>query len=189
VHFGARDYDPDTGRWTAKDPARFSGGSTNLYGYAINDPINLIDPNGKLFIGWHFLITFRAGIDSGMGIGESLDLAWGTVTADFGTQGYNSEDANLHGMAGITPDYRYQSTSQAFGFTINSITSPCSSLDRARKIHAAQDLVTPSHGGIPWTGFRFDADTVSHIIGDIFPSPSTYWNAYAATMAVIAISQ
>ena len=30
--FGARDYDAETGRWTAKDPIRFDGADTNLYG-------------------------------------------------------------------------------------------------------------------------------------------------------------
>ena len=46
VRFGARDYDPSTGRWTAKDPIGFNGGDTNLYGYVIADPINLLDPGG-----------------------------------------------------------------------------------------------------------------------------------------------
>ena len=44
--FGARDYDPETGRWTAKDPIRFQGGDTNLYGYVLNDPVNVIDFTG-----------------------------------------------------------------------------------------------------------------------------------------------
>jgi RHS repeat-associated protein len=48
VRFGARDYDPETGRWTSKDPIRFAGGDTNLYGYVLNDPINLTDPSGLL---------------------------------------------------------------------------------------------------------------------------------------------
>jgi RHS repeat-associated protein len=30
VRFGARDYDPQTGRWTAKDPIGFAGGHANL---------------------------------------------------------------------------------------------------------------------------------------------------------------
>ena len=46
VRFGYRDYDPDIGRWTAKDPIFFSGGDTDLYGYVLNDPVNLIDPWG-----------------------------------------------------------------------------------------------------------------------------------------------
>ncbi|MDJ0766616.1 MAG: RHS repeat-associated core domain-containing protein [Myxococcota bacterium] len=47
VRFGARDYHPETGRWTAKDPIRFDGGDTNLYGYVLGDPINTIDVTGK----------------------------------------------------------------------------------------------------------------------------------------------
>jgi RHS repeat-associated protein len=49
VRFGARDYDPVTGRWTAKDPLLFGGGDTNLYAYAGNDPVNFFDPSG-LFV-------------------------------------------------------------------------------------------------------------------------------------------
>ncbi|MFA6095085.1 MAG: RHS repeat-associated core domain-containing protein [Candidatus Paceibacterota bacterium] len=46
VRFGARDYDAQTGRWTAKDPIEFDGGDTNLFGYVANDPVNFIDPQG-----------------------------------------------------------------------------------------------------------------------------------------------
>jgi RHS repeat-associated protein len=46
TRFGARDYDAETGRWTAKDPILFQGGDPNLYGYVVNDPVNLLDPNG-----------------------------------------------------------------------------------------------------------------------------------------------
>lgn len=46
VHFGYRDYDPETGRWTAKDPIGFNGGDVDLYGYVENDPVNWVDPEG-----------------------------------------------------------------------------------------------------------------------------------------------
>ena len=47
TRFGARDYDAQTGRWTAKDPIGFAAGDMNLYGYVVNDPVNLIDPIGE----------------------------------------------------------------------------------------------------------------------------------------------
>ena len=46
VRFGARDYNPVIGRWTAKDPILFAGGDTNLYGYALSDPVNTSDHSG-----------------------------------------------------------------------------------------------------------------------------------------------
>jgi RHS repeat-associated protein len=48
TRFGFRDYDAETGRWTAKDPVAFSGGDVNLYGYVFHDPVNLIDPTGQV---------------------------------------------------------------------------------------------------------------------------------------------
>jgi RHS repeat-associated protein len=45
VRFGARDYDPSTGRWTNKDPIRFRGG-LNVYEYLRSDPLNGVDPYG-----------------------------------------------------------------------------------------------------------------------------------------------
>ena len=46
VRFGARDYDPEIGRWTVKDPIRFAGGDSNLYGYVLGNPINFRDTRG-----------------------------------------------------------------------------------------------------------------------------------------------
>jgi len=46
VRFGARDYDPATGRWTTKDPILFRGRDTNLYAYVFADPVNVVDRNG-----------------------------------------------------------------------------------------------------------------------------------------------
>ena len=48
VKFGAREYDGSTGRWLSKDPIRFEGGDSNLYGYVLQDPVNFNDPSGHL---------------------------------------------------------------------------------------------------------------------------------------------
>lgn len=37
VRFGAWDYDPDIGRWTAKGPILLKGGDASLYGYVLNE--------------------------------------------------------------------------------------------------------------------------------------------------------
>ena len=34
----------------AKDPIGFAGGDSNLYGYVLNDPVNLVDPSGEFSI-------------------------------------------------------------------------------------------------------------------------------------------
>jgi RHS repeat-associated protein len=48
VHFGARDYNPDTGMWTAKDPIGFEGGDTDLYGYvdSVGKPLTRTNISG-----------------------------------------------------------------------------------------------------------------------------------------------
>ena len=46
TRLGARDYSATTGRWLSKDPAWFAGLDTNLYRYALGDPINYVDRTG-----------------------------------------------------------------------------------------------------------------------------------------------
>jgi RHS repeat-associated protein len=43
TRFGARDYDAESARWASKDPIRFEGEASNLYGYVLSDPINYFD--------------------------------------------------------------------------------------------------------------------------------------------------
>jgi RHS repeat-associated protein len=83
VRFGFRDYDPDIGRWTAKDPIGFAGGDANLYGYVGNNPVNWIDL-------WGLLNAVRAGTVTRVGWENPQDHSQGFgwriyITADDGS--------------------------------------------------------------------------------------------------------
>jgi RHS repeat-associated protein len=71
THFGARDYDAETGRFISQDPLDFSGGDTNLYAYAWGDPVNVVDPEGLL--GWS---TVSGVWDA---VNTPVDLATGAI--------------------------------------------------------------------------------------------------------------
>ncbi|GBC59948.1 hypothetical protein DENIS_0890 [Desulfonema ishimotonii] len=73
VRFGYRDYDPDAGRWTAKDPILFAGGDTDLYGYCVGDPVDLVDQNGLWTVAIDASVTVGAGAGGTGGITYVLD--------------------------------------------------------------------------------------------------------------------
>jgi RHS repeat-associated protein len=82
VRFGYRDYNPDTARWTAKDPIGFAGGDTDLYGYCLNDPVNLVDPLG--LINWS---AVRKGAISTFGGGVAVVTGAAVSTTGVGVVG------------------------------------------------------------------------------------------------------
>ncbi len=47
LYYRARYYDPDVGRFLTRDPAGMADG-TNLYAYVGNNPVNRVDPSGRL---------------------------------------------------------------------------------------------------------------------------------------------
>jgi RHS repeat-associated protein len=92
VRFGARDYDPTVGRWTAKDPIGFAGGDANLYGYVLSDPVNLVDPNGRFFV-----LAFAAVTGGALNAFDILTS--GNVDADVGEAFLNGALATALGTA------------------------------------------------------------------------------------------
>ncbi len=81
IRFGARDYDADAGRWTTKDPISFAGGTTNLYEYVGNQPVNHIDPTG-LFVPGALVVAALGAEAFGIGsISVAAASAGGIATA------------------------------------------------------------------------------------------------------------
>lgn len=93
VRFGARDHDPRSGRWTARDPLLLDGGQRNLYAYANSSPLSRRDPTGLWSIGFDACYVGCGGLkfsykdgkfgwcgNVGVGIGGGFDFdPWGDV--------------------------------------------------------------------------------------------------------------
>lgn len=83
VRFGARDFQPELGRWSTKDPAGIEGGDPNLYDYAFGDPVDLADATGKFVPPWvvtGLIGATYAGVQayrSGAGASDVFTAAFG----------------------------------------------------------------------------------------------------------------
>ena len=93
VRFGLRDYEPSTGRWTARDPILHDGG-INLYVYSGSDPVAKRDPSG---------------LDEEVG-GDSGD---GGATGDFGSEGTGSEGSGGGMLEAIKEFFTREDTGMA----------------------------------------------------------------------------
>lgn len=119
TRFGARDYDPDAGRWTAKDPIGFNGGA-NLYNYVVSNPVNLVDPSG--------LCPCRSPLDPSVsrkrtGAGEyGAPRPWSNkrhagedILAPQGTPVFSPVNGRIVFLRDDAPDFSAGNRSQAMG--------------------------------------------------------------------------
>jgi len=104
VQFGARWYDPFTGRWLSKDSLLLAAG-WNVYAFCASDPINLVDFNGEQAIEAYDYWTGVAveGQDTG-GVFGNLQSAGASAMAAFidfwGARNIQSQAEQAGGAAG-----------------------------------------------------------------------------------------
>ena len=66
VRFGFRDYDPDSGRWTAKDALGFAAGNVDFYAYCGSNTLSRKDATG----------LNQYTIDVGFGLMGRVTVGW-----------------------------------------------------------------------------------------------------------------
>ncbi len=163
--FGLRDYDGGSGRWTAKDPAGFSGCQVNFYSYVNNDPVNLTDPTGLWGPEGHDLMIRHALQARGPSESEIRLLQWEGRNFDSATQ--TVEESYKHAMA-EADETDQMATNRILGFEKEMLLlarrlAQMGHEDLAlrylsRAIHPMMDQTSPAHtaeNGCPmvWKGY------------------------------------
>src|SRR5262249_46487192 len=127
-----------TGRWTAKDPIRFHGLDVNLYGYILNDPLNLTDPSGLIECTdqqnrfFDDLLDPLTNLAQQLGIDPNLLLALAAHESGW----LNADNRLLHNPFGLTQGGKnnlqfdsFQEATDYWGQTFGSKVSEAQSID------------------------------------------------------------
>ena len=80
VRFGARDYEPATGRFTTLDPTLFESNEYNLYRYGRNAPHANVDPTGTLCVSFDAYAIYGGGVKlcaDGSGFSACVEVGLG----------------------------------------------------------------------------------------------------------------
>jgi RHS repeat-associated protein len=130
VRFGARDYDPETGRWTSKDGARLRGG-LNVYRYTTADPMNLQDLSGFdiVYAGTTGSVQFgAAGNVSSGGYVDTSTMSGGVFQTTAGGVGVGVPElpVPVSGGAGFTAGWSpsmagFSDTSTVYGGSLGPV--------------------------------------------------------------------
>jgi RHS repeat-associated protein len=145
VHFGAREYEPATGRWTRKDPIGFGGGD-NAFAALVGDPINNTDATGAIPVP---LATGALGFFLG-GAASAAAQQYQTGHVDWTSAGIAATGGFVAGFAapfvgaGAATVFEEVALNAAIGAATNGIGSvvddarqPCRSVDWEKAYYSA----------------------------------------------------
>jgi len=204
VRFGARDYDPEVGRWTTKEPLGFAG-SLSFYAYAWNDPINVFDQDGNLawvlaggVIGAIVNVAIAAGANGGELAGDQILAAAasgfvaGAIGAAAGPLGGTLAKALGQATTGLLASFFAgvgSAAGGALGQAAANIIDPC---HQSSVLKAA--LWAGIGGGITKYAFRTkNLNTLAQAnyfaartLGGLFRSPNAWLNltSYGASAGI-----
>jgi RHS repeat-associated protein len=116
IHYGARYYDPTTGRWTQLDPSGQSSG----YAYTGDDPINSEDPTGLFCIFGH---NSSGGCNGGSVAGGAADFFTKSVPGAFGDVGHFAKRHIGYVAAGVACAAAYGAATGGSAAT-DALTAP-----------------------------------------------------------------
>ena len=158
VRLGLRDYDPEAGRWTARDPLLFGASQTNLYAYVNSDPINWRDPSGtdgQSATSWYQSVATRlTDVVSNWIHNRFSSVSVGPVSISS-----DKPEISVGGKAGLQVDgVDVVSTDAEAAVGISTTGTACDPLFTYRFKLGAQ---IPALTKIPWAGKFFKADLVS----------------------------
>lgn len=85
----------------------------NRYAYVLNNPLNRVDPNGRLSSPFHIVLTYVAARREGFSFRQSVQLAWRNALTDIGTQRTAAKQTNQHAMTGVKDDETPQTPTDA----------------------------------------------------------------------------
>lgn len=168
-YYGARYYDPKISLWLSVDPLAEEYPNIGGYTYCANNPINVIDPDGRRII---FIpgLGYEKGNKSNGPYAENISNALTTYTAGYGTSSQTVDGS--HGLFGDMVHVMFNAQRPA---STESIVEGTRIYDVANGI-AQNILQNPLADGEQMNvmGFSQGSVTTAQAVVDIFRDPSKY---------------
>lgn len=149
VRFGARDYDAGLGRWMAREPLLFGAGDGNLFAFGGGDPVNTIDPDGRIPLPLALAIVGGVGGFVGSVLAQGMQQGWGCI---------NYGDAAIAGLVGaaagaVSP---WAATTYLEAALLGSVSNQ------------AQYLLTETANGRDWSSEGLASASITGLAGGVF---------------------
>ena len=163
LRMGARDYNPEIGRWTTPDPIGFRSGDTNLYNYAGSNPVVWADPLGLSLVDglWGFAKGAVVGLAVGAGAAAIVATAPAAGTALAVAGAISLATAYYEGVAAYyDPNVSEDQMHELIGEVAGSVVGCVAGFKMVRGPGGGGEPAIPGRGVNPLPGTRVRPDGV-----------------------------